>query len=535
MRSVEEVRNFLYSKMSSNGKFAFLCVFFCGLSTHGFMLLNKIPFYDDIGLLFHTGGTYKNGRWFLGIIGALEYRLLGGNYSTTMVKGIIAILFIGLSCALLVSLFKIEKKITIFIFSCIMIVYPAVTVIFAYMFMAQCFAIALFLGTLAVYLTVRVPKYGGVLGIGCICLSLGLYQAYFAIPCVLFLVLLLCDIFEGTDAKKVFITAVKYLFTLGMGMVVYFVVNNFFLIVMRAELTKYQGISDMGQITVADILGRIQNAYSKFLLLPFGDFQGMNASILIKVIFGLSIIMSAVIIGIYVVRTKDILNRIMLVGMTALLPLAVNIIYVMCDENTVYIHGLMIYASVFVLLIPTILLNCHINNSGEQDKGFSIIMEWGTVVASLIAILYYIGFNNVAYLQADLLQSQVDTYCTVFISEIKGTDGYKDEYPIILVQDEERDVRFDFNDKSMYLMKQFKQLSMTAYDTTMLSWMNKYSLPEYLMYRMGFETENMKDYGQLLKEGAIEELDFIDEMPCYPDDGSMRVVDDKIIVKLSDY
>ena len=88
LKSVEETRVELVGKVNMYSKLAFLVSFFAGLLTHGFMLLNKIPFYDDIALLFHTGGTYKNGRWFLGVIGAVEYKMFGGNYSTPMLKGL---------------------------------------------------------------------------------------------------------------------------------------------------------------------------------------------------------------------------------------------------------------------------------------------------------------------------------------------------------------------------------------------------------------------------------------------------------------
>lgn len=535
LKSVEEISTALTGKINAYAKLAFLASFFAGLLTHGFMLLNKIPFYDDIGLLFHTGGTYKNGRWFLGIIGALEYRTFGGNYSTPMFKGLIALVLISLSAALIVSIFKIENKIYIFLLSALMVVYPAVTVIFGYMFMAQCFTLAMFLGVLAVYLTLRC-KYGYVFGMGCICLSLGLYQAYLAVPCVLFLLILINDLFEEKEFVKVFKIAISYLLTLAGGLAVYFVINKAFLLIKRVELTNYQGISDMGQTTVGDLFARIGTAYRYFLTVPFADYQGMNTSLLMKGLFGVSILLIIFIIGLNIYKIKNVWNKLLLAVIMFLLPMAVNLIYLMCDEDKVYIHGLMVYSGVFILLMPLLLLYMH-NRNADNNAGCKYIVatEWVVSVVAVLSILYYVGYNNVAYVQSSMIQSQVDAYSTNFVASIKNAEGYSDECPIILVQNPKREQRYDFMDESMYIFTEFPQIQITAYKTNMALWMSNYSLPEYLKYRTGFDAGNMSDYGTLIENGEMEEVDFVDNMPCYPDDGSIRVEDGKVYVKLSDY
>lgn len=535
LKSVEETRVEWFGKINVYSKMAFLVSFFAGMLTHGFMLLNKIPFYDDIALLFHTGGTYKNGRWFLGVIGAIEYRMFGDNFSTPMCKGLIAIVLVSLAAALVVSLFDIRNKSYIFFISCIMVVYPAVTVIMGYMFMAQCFTIALFLGVIGAWATVK-KKYGFLVGIVCICLSLGLYQAYLAVPAVLFLMALICDLFAEKEFPQIFKTAVRYLLTLVLGLVVYFIINKVFLALKGAQLTQYQGISDMGQTTIGDLIARVGTAYRHFVQLPFADWQGLNTSALMKVLFGLCILLTIGIITFNIIKIKNIWNKILLAVITVLLPLAVNLIYVMCDEEKVYVHGLMVYASVFVLLLPLILLYVHSQNQKKDSKkNVVVVTEWTAFAVAALTILYYVGYNNIAYTQSAMIQSQVDAYSTNFVAAIKNADGYADEYPIILVQDPDREEPYDFMDKSMYIFTEFEQIQITAYNTDMLCWMSNYSLPDYLKYRTGFNTENMKDYGELLENGEVEKLDFVDEMPCYPDDGSIRVEDERIIVKLSDY
>ena len=485
------------------------------------------------GITYGIFKTYKNGRWFLGVIGAIEHRMFGGNYSTPMFKGLIAIILISLSAALIVAIFRIRNKTHIFLLSTLMVVYPAVTVIMGYMFMAQCFTLALFLTVLGVYLTVQ-KKYGFVAGIIGICLSLGLYQAYLAVPAVLFLLALISDLIEEKEFKQVFITAVKYLMTLALGLVVYFVVNKIFLAVKGAQLTSYQGISDMGQTTIGDLIARVGTAYRYFVQLPFMDWQGLNTAFLMKVLFGCSILLTIVMIAFNIIKIKSIWNKLLLLVVAGLLPLAVNLVYVMCDENKVYVHGLMVYASVFVLLFPLLLLHFGNRNTDTVGKNrMNLFMDWGIAAFMALTIVYYIGYNNVAYTQSAMIQSQVDSYSTNFVSAIKNAEGYADEYPIVLVQNPDRDQPYDFMDASMYIFEEFEQIQITAYNTNMLLWMSNYSMPDYLKYRTGFNTANMKDYGELLENGEIEKLDFVDEMPCYPDDGSIKVSEGRIIVKLS--
>ena len=522
-----EVLGCLNRKITREMKLAFVSAIVSGLIAHGFFLTNKIPLFDDAASPFGVGGTFNHGRWFLAILSRCVHLFWGNTYSLSWLLGIISIVLIAFSSCLIINMFSIHNSILITSISVLMVVFPVVTATFGYMYTSAYYFVALFMTVMAVWLTARY-KWGCFAGGTLLMLGLGIYQAFFPIAIVLFLLLIMFELVDNVELKEVWKHIGKYIATLGVGMVMYFIMNKLFIMIINASLTSYQGIDTMGHVTVKDLYRGIVNAYSSFIHLMIADNMGLSVSVVLRVSLFLMVILSIIILGKLVfLQIKEIIAKCLFSVAILLYPIAVNFIYIMCCSEGAFVYSLMLYSSIFFFIFPLILFDKYEQKYASERLG--TILQWVVIFLNVIVIFYYIGFDNITYSKASLIQQQVDTYCNTLVTQIKSVDGYTDDYPIILVQDREKDGIFDFSDASMVEVEEYNNIFLNPYGGTMKNWIRDYSFEYYFKYRMGFATKLDKDVSQ------INNMNEIKQMPCYPQSGSIKVIDNQIVVKLSEY
>ena len=92
-----------------------MSVIIIGLIAHLYMFTNKLPNYDDM-LINSFGATFRLGRWFLWLLGAVAYHL-DLVYSLPWVNGILSLLFLAVAAMLMVDVLNIKNKISVVIIS----------------------------------------------------------------------------------------------------------------------------------------------------------------------------------------------------------------------------------------------------------------------------------------------------------------------------------------------------------------------------------------------------------------------------------
>ena len=149
-----------------------------GLAAHAGMLFNKFSWFDDLGNMTSIGMTWRLGRWMLGIIEAFFIKVLGTTlYSTPVFNGMITLVFIGMASWLLCRMLKIERISEMVILTGILIVNPAVTSLFGYMFTAPAYGFGILAMVMASYLICMGDKWKQAAGIVLAACSIGIYQA----------------------------------------------------------------------------------------------------------------------------------------------------------------------------------------------------------------------------------------------------------------------------------------------------------------------------------------------------------------------
>lgn len=523
-----EVLQLFNRKFTKEMKLVFLSVIISGVIAHGAFIFNNYYSFDAAASLFEITGTYNHGRWFFYILVKVTELFFSNVYSALpVVCATITLLGIAISASMIVSLLNMKNSILIVLSGCFFSVFPVICAEFGYMGYPQYYFIALFMTVLAVFVTVKY-KWGCIAGSILLMLGLGIYQAFFPNAVVLFLLLIMYDLIDNVELKEIWKRIGKYVATLGVGMAMYFVANKTFIRLKQAYLTSYQGIDSMGHVTINELLHGIQNAYKGFANFMFTDNMGLSGSALLRKSLLLVVILSIILLGVLLCSHIKSIGAKSLFGISVLIfPLAVNIIYVMCCNEGAFVYSLMLYSSVFFFVFPLMLFDKYEQLYSQQK--FGIVLQWLVIALSIVMIFYYIGYDNIAYSKANMIQQQTDTYCNTLVTQIKSVEGYSDEYPIILVQDREKEGRFDFNDASMIEIVEYNNLSLNPYGGTMRNWIRDYSFEYYLKYRTGFGTKLDKDIS------SIKNMNMVKQMPCYPESGSIKIIDNQIIVKLSDY
>ena len=121
--------------------------FLTGILAHGFMMMNKISFHDDICSLFGIGTTWKVGRWGLGLIQLLLEDTVG-KYSIPFWELMCSLVFIAITACLIVDLLEIKSGISCVAIAAIMAVFPSTAVTFMYTFTAGSYFFSLFMSQL---------------------------------------------------------------------------------------------------------------------------------------------------------------------------------------------------------------------------------------------------------------------------------------------------------------------------------------------------------------------------------------------------
>ena len=498
----------------------FIYSFICGILAHGSVMTKALFWHDGLNCAYRVkiNNAMVAGRWLRGALAHIVACMFGGaNPSLPLLYGAISLFFIAASAYVIIRLFDIENKALQLILCGLMVAFPAVTSTFAYMFTAPYYFLGLFLSTLAVFCAVQWRGIGGFLtGALCLCCSLGIYQAYFAVSVSLFVMLLIFDIVNDRYASisRFLGKAFYYLGVLIVGYAVYYGIWKLCLRVMGLTATDYQGISSMGRLDISIYLEGIRKAYEKFFLINLSDSDNlypMGLRTAQIVIIALAIAFS---VGLIVGQLrKNVLFGIALTLLIALLPLCFNMVY-MIGANSV--HTVMLYGQC-MLYVYLICATMHVVRRGTP-LGLGCYRLTALVLVVLVGMNVF--FDNACYLKAELTLQQTINNMNILVARIKMLDGYSDDMPVCIVplgtQDATTTQNAELRDYVIMpwsrIVPYGKRLAVGSAKSILNKWCG--FSPKYVSY------------------GKFGHKKIVKKMPNYPDAGSVQIVDGTVVVKM---
>lgn len=488
-----------------------------GIFAHGMVMFNKYSFHDDARHLFNVGFTYESGRWMLGLLGDMNHLLFGGNnYSLPLFNGIISILCIAASAYLIIHLLNIRHVLLCISITGILISFPVITGIFGYMFTAPYYMISILFAVAGVWLVNKKISIlyflTGALLMAC---SSGIYQAF--IPVMLSLALL-CFIRRLTadtsdTPKKLILSGVYLAGAVVSGVLLYFLINKCFLTYYGIELLDYKGISNMGKESPVTYLSRVRFAVKHFLLAKKLNSYSSMFPFRLKHLFFLTLLLVGGLFLIMLIRTfkKNISRGILLFLSILLLPITYNFIFIMCDPK--YMHPIMTYGQ--SMLFVTLVWLLEVTNL-PKIRLSRTVYGFGTALLLFISVSYC-RLANIHYMKADFIQQRLISYYTVLITQIKSTPGYGDELPVVYINPR------NIQDTALSSITEFDEFRLAPYKFTYSS-VNNYAWLEFMNNWCAFSPE-------LADEEIFKNLPEVTEMPYYPDDGSIKIINDTVVVK----
>lgn len=503
------------------------CAIF-GIAAHGPVFFYKYTWHDDSSALFGIL-NYGMGRWMTTLTGHLTARFTSGwIYSVPLLNGLISILLIAVSCCLTLDILKIRNKYFRTGTAMIFAAFPVVTATFGYMFLAPYYFLALFFSTLGVWCVIRAGKRSWLAGCVCFCFVPAFYQAY--IGCFLSLLLLwfINQTFdEETDWKEFLAGAMRLLSACATGMAMYFAGMKLSLVLSGCELTSYEGIADMGSTRITEYIQGIKRAYL-FFLFPEKmrhDYQFNSAYMfpagiqkVYHVMFVLFICLTCILLY-QSYKKGGAVKLIRMCLLTGLLPAGFHFIFIMCPgEERTRIHSLMIYAEVFFF--------CYIVWCAEKAAQCGLRSGiWRTASAAValstaLAGCMYLGFDHVVYLRMQLQYQQYTGVMTTLVAGIRTASGYTDTMP----------VAFIITGEQNNTLPRYQEFACTSHmipysDGYMYPPGSKSGLLNFLKNTCGFAPV-------VYDETEYDGNETVEQMPVWPDAGSIRRIGGVIVVKL---
>ena len=409
-----------------------------------------------------------------------------------------------------------------------------------FMFTTHYYAIGLVLAALGAWLMVRrgtsVPFTA--LSLMLITYGMAIYQANFVTAvCMLAGALLIDLIRNDIDLKSAILKALRYVLYLGACMVMFLIGSKIALKVTGKQMETYENLDTMGRISIPQLITALSQCYKTFFKTPFKYVYSMNPNIIVRATFLICILLLAYTFVKVLMSSKDISIKLLICLIICILPVAVNLIIIMAiSSGTMY--SIMVYEIVFEFLIPLACLNA-IGDGALPSKGKDIsslylpltqkislhrLIDVISSLALICTVLTYIWFANGNYLALEYTNDHDNAYFTALMTQVKSLEGYREGMPVALVGKIDE---YSIADTRHSMIGDSFNIGGKS-DSNL----GAYSYWNIMTRVIGFDP--------LILNSDEEEEYFgnhaeVKEMPSYPNDGSIRIIDDTVVIKFGEY
>ncbi len=508
----EKVKKYL-SKFDGR---VFAFTFIAAVMVHLFVFIHKFINHDDLdGLYSNCDFALASGRWLLSFITSLT-----GNVSHPWLHGMASSFYLAVSGMLMVKMLRIKHLVPACLLTLCMVAFPAVSATYAYMFCSSQYFFAMMLAVIGAIAIQKAKPLTMGLGVILIAFSMGCYQAYFNLAVALLFLSIFLDLLENVDEtwKSAVVKGIKYVASLGLGMLLYVGILHVCLHMTGVTLTDYQGISTMGQLGFGELLERIWESYRYFFgfyLKKDYMFYHNDFSIMFTVV---SLVVFLVTVGTVIVKKiyKKAGHMILLVLLAALIPLACNSVYLMTDAPNV--HLLMVFPLVLPFVMPALVLDrlkLRILNGKIQNK-LMVLLSVLLVALQVWNIFIFVITTNRAYFHMYMTYENTYAYSVKLVTKIEMQPGYNPEKQVALIGEANMNTTLG-STNMMGMLSGNEALHIYCYT---------YFLHRYLATEYIYAPLEVKEQIQTTEEFAT--------MPCYPAEGSIREIDGVITVKFSE-
>lgn len=497
-----------------------------GVICHFQALTQQMVNHDTVTTIGDDGmWLLAQGKWFFGYIASLR-----GHIATSGIESTCALLLLSLCAGLTASVLRIRTTLHAALVGAILVSFPSVFSNMLYLG-EDTFYTALFMATLAVYLTIKY-KFGFLAGIVLLTLSTGTYQAYIGYSAGLFVLVSILDILENKKKpKEILINGLKFLGVLLASVVMYYVCLQILLVVRNTELSAYQGINSFDSITLRKTLKLMRDAYLASVKFMFYDAAGTGEAIFVW-LYRSVICANVILCGFIACKTKLYRKFPMLLLalflLVVALPLSVHAVAVL--GQNIGTHWMMKYPFVLMFIAMIVLLeqfvSLHRDEKGTEKPYKQNIfagIQWLTLALSLVLIFNWFLLANQCYQKMRYVYEAIYAKSIGLVDAIYQDEDYTDGIQVVLVGNgpylymDDPKIEFDMYDK------------FTGFDNTEGVFYNENIMYIYWRIYLGtaFNTIPRAEF-------EAKYLNEINSMSVYPGKDSIQNIDGVLVVKVGE-
>ncbi|MEG1847639.1 MAG: glucosyltransferase domain-containing protein [Lachnospiraceae bacterium] len=506
----------LYKRIPKKVLLCFSSGMIFGLLTHFYMLTHKLPNWDDLTNMNRYGTGAEFGRWFLEPI----YHLFG-KWSIPEVNGVLTILFLSIAACFLLLTLELQTMTSAVLLPLMLMTFPSIACMMSFMFTVHLYAFAIMMCCIGTYLY-RKYRFGFIPAVVLFVLSCGMYQSYICFVAGILVFCLLLDLLNGMTFKKVFLNGIKTAITLFVSLLGYMIVSKLAV----PTLANYRSINTMGQVDLQRLPRLIMRSYKRileyFVIEPYSFTSPMMQilNIILCILIGVMIFWIAKETNLF----KEIKKGILLFLLSMMIPLALASIYILAPE-TQDATMLMLFQYCFIYIMVVVLIEkCLIGVSPDKIKQrVNYVLGVSAMVATLLMAYNEYRVTNEAYFRTEIAFDRAYAYYNRIMMKVEEEPGYQygDELALLgnFYPDLPPVVGYWMDDYK------FEDMSGIAMENGL---MTEGVRSSFLRIYLGIEIPDIEQ--ERIK--AVKESREYKEMPYYPEEGSLRRIDNIWVVRL---
>lgn len=512
-------------RLGAEAKQAALITFFIGLLCH-FKFLAGYWFNEDhaFKLLYSANDYARSGRWGIRIVGAG----LRSAYINTVIIGLSVLLSLSIISAIVIKIYNIKSRISIFLISGIISSFPIIAYYSAYTFCFDSYMAGYMIAMAAVFLANRKSKISYIMAVILMMFSLSTYQAVLSFIVLNCMILCLADLLNREDMRKVTYRIFRFLIFIILGLISYVISLKVINSMYNLQLASYKGIDKIGTIDLNKIPQLIALAYKNFIEFFFGE-KFYYISSYMSAAYIICILSTFIIIAVTVYKKqiyKGKIRMFLIIIIIITFPIGANIVNLAAP--TTDLNTLLVYQMVFIILMPVILLESDKDNDKFKIKSFNILSVISSAAVFIIFVNYAV-ITNIYYMKAETLYKRTMSLTERIFNRIEMLDGYNADMKLAVVGD------LKYNDNYPKSLEQFEMIK------------NDIGLRNpFIGYGLGRNESNTYKICQMIDRflgvninpADEAEIDNITKNPLYysagvwPQNDSVKIIDGYIVVNL---
>lgn len=459
----------------------------------------------------------EQGKWFVTPIAALK-----GAYDLPYLGNILGIVFLTVAVVLITRMLDVKEQWRQYVIAVLFVTFPSIGAFMIY-HCADYFGFSILLAVAAAYFAEKKGILCYIISVICLTFSMGAYQAYIGMAASLMLIILMQELSQDkAENKDIILRGFRFLSILLISCILYYVILQTRLRMTGTVLSGYKNVSDMDAIlNPAVLLASVKGAYKDTWKFFLKDILSGNSGVL-RIAYRGTVICYLSVIGITMwkkIREKKVLQSILaLIISIVLLPLALNAIGVLSNNATFY------YISVYSLVLFPVAAFVYAGNHLEKCDFLRKIILGITTICVLLCSGQWIINNNTAHQKLVYCNQQIESKAQILVTQIQSCPGYTEGMKVVLAGEP----------PYSYFSPEGVAMDMENYLTNTMGTRNAmdllYGADRLQNYLVNYISPHMQF---VKKEGLSQEInDVIWNMPVYPTDGSIQIVEDTVCVKL---